>query len=238
MVKYAATLTVTASLGTTKSCVVEGRDDVKLLCTVSSGCCTSTRVWEKVVGTVSLLSNGDSTDSSKYVEDYDNGNTGFNLIIKNVQKSDFGITYQCRYGVTPSNELYLNDTLCPPEIDCWECAGKDYGWSILGDVIGAVIVLIVAIFIIGKLKTVLIVGGLTFIISAVVNLVALLIGYYACHCVDGTDPWLIVLGLGTSGITGVIVLIIAKKKLKQGQKSNQDGDEMKEKDEKSQPLAK
>ena len=34
---------------------------------------------------------------------------------------------------------------------------------------------------------------------------------------DGTDPWLIVLGLGTSGITGVIALIIAKKKLKQGQ---------------------
>jgi hypothetical protein len=45
------------------------------------------------------------------VEDFDNG-TGFNLIIKKVQKSDFGIYYQCRYGVRLSNELFLNDTLC------------------------------------------------------------------------------------------------------------------------------
>jgi hypothetical protein len=31
--------------------------------------------------------------------------------------------------------------------DCWECAGQDYGWSILGYVIGTVILFIVAILI-------------------------------------------------------------------------------------------
>jgi hypothetical protein len=37
---------------------------------------------------------------------------------------------------------------------------------------------------VGDLKTALMVGGLTFIISAVVNLAfALLIGYKFCHCV-------------------------------------------------------
>jgi hypothetical protein len=34
---------------------------------------------------------------------------------------------------------------------------------------------------------------------------------------DGTDRWLIVLGLGISVIIGVIVLIITVKKQKQGQ---------------------
>ena len=102
---------VTASLGTTKSCAVEGRDDVKLMCTVSSGCCSSsTRIWEK--GLATLLYDGVSNDSSKYVEDYDGDTTGFNLIIKNVQKSDFGTNYKCVYGVTESNILYLNNTLC------------------------------------------------------------------------------------------------------------------------------
>ena len=102
---------VTATLGTTKSCVMIG-DDVKLLCTVSAdGCCLSTRVWEKGFATP-LLFNGVSTDSSKYVEDYDGGATGFNLIIQNVQKSDFGTNYKCVYGLTESNLLYLNDILC------------------------------------------------------------------------------------------------------------------------------
>ena len=213
MVKHAATQTVTASLGTTKSCVVEGRDDVKLLCTVSAGCCVSSRIWQKVGVATSLLNNGGSSDASKYVEDYDGGTTGFNLIIKNVQKSDFGVKYKCQYSVYPSNELYLNDILC----DCGECAGQDYGWSILGDVIGTIIILIITQIKIGEPKITLMVGGLTFIISAVVNaIIALPIGYYVCHCVDGTDPLLIVLGLGTSGIIGVIVLIIAVNKQKQG----------------------
>ena len=101
---------------------MEGRDDVKLLCTVFSGCCHSARVWEKVAGAVYLLKNGlSTTDPSKYVEDYDRGgivggSTEFNLIIKNVQKSDFGIRYQCRYGVISSNELYLNNILCKYKI--------------------------------------------------------------------------------------------------------------------------
>jgi hypothetical protein len=43
-------------------------------------------------------------DSSKYVEDYDGGATGFNLIIKNVQKSDFGTNYKCVYGLTESRK--------------------------------------------------------------------------------------------------------------------------------------
>jgi hypothetical protein len=87
-------------------------DDVKLLCTVSVDCCrSSTRVWEKDFATP-LLYDGLSKDSSKYVEDYDGGATGFNLIIKNVQKSDFGINYKCVYGLTESNLLYLNDILC------------------------------------------------------------------------------------------------------------------------------
>jgi hypothetical protein len=70
-------------------------------------------VWQKVTGAIELVNNGISLDSSKYVEDYDGvGTTGFNLIIKNVQKSDFGLDYKCSYGVTESNLLYLNDILC------------------------------------------------------------------------------------------------------------------------------
>ena len=115
---------VTASLGTTKSCVVAGVDDVKLLCTVSSGCCTSTRVWEKIGVAKSLLNNGGSLDATKYVEDYEGGGTiggpiEFNLIIKNVQKSDFGEKYKCQYSVYSSNELYLNDTLCKCKTKNW-----------------------------------------------------------------------------------------------------------------------
>jgi hypothetical protein len=89
-------------------------DDVKLLCTVSADCCTTyPRVWKKVAGAVELLNNGGSSDASKYVEGYDGvGTTGFSLIIKNVQKSDFGLDYKCSYGVTESNLLYLNDILC------------------------------------------------------------------------------------------------------------------------------
>ena len=217
MLKNAATQTVTASLGTTKSCVLIG-DDVKLTCTASIGCCSSSRVWEKVGAVTSLLNDGVSSDSSKYVEDYNGGGTiggsiGFSLIIKNVQTSDFGVNYKCRYGLTSSNELFLNATLC----DCGECAGQDYGWSILGDVIGTIIILIFTQIKIGEPKTTLIVGGLTFIISAVVNaIIAVPIGYYVCHCVDGTAPVLIVLGLGSSKIIGVIVLKIAITKLKQG----------------------
>ena len=214
MVKNVATQrTATATLGTTKSCVLIG-DDVKLLCTVSADCCTTfPRVWKKVAGAVELLNNGGSSDASKYVEDYDGvGTTGFNLIIKNVQKSDFGLDYKCSYGVTESNLLYLNDILC----DCGECAGQDYGWSILGDVIGTIIILIITQIKLGEPKTTLIVGGLTFIISAVVNaIIAVPIGYYVCHCVDVTARWLIGLGLGTSVIIGVIVLIIAVNKQKQ-----------------------
>jgi hypothetical protein len=87
-------------------------DDVKLFCTVSADCCwSSTRVWENGFATP-LLYYGVSKDSSKYVEDYDGGATGFNLIIKNVQKSDFGTNYKCVYGVTESILLYLNDILC------------------------------------------------------------------------------------------------------------------------------
>ena len=87
-------------------------DDVKLLCTVSAGCCSSfIRVWETGFATA-LLNDGVSKDSSKYVEDYDGGATGFNLIIKNVQKSDFGTYYKCVYGLRASNNLYLNDRLC------------------------------------------------------------------------------------------------------------------------------
>ena len=211
MVNNAATQIVTTSLGITKSCVLIG-DDVKLLCEVSTLCCNlSSREWQRDAGVTSLLYDSVSLDPSKYVEDYDGGTTGFNLIIKNVQKSDLGLDYKCVYGVG-SSEIILDGILC----DCGACAGQDYGWSILGDVIGTIIMLIIAKIKIGELKTVLIVGGLTFVISVVVNaIIALPIGYYVCHCVDGTDLWLIVLGLGTSGITGVIVLIIAKKKLKQ-----------------------
>ena len=229
MVKYAATQTVSTSLGITKSCVLIG-NDVKLLCTVSSGCCSSQfRVWQKVGVVASLLNDGVSSDEFKYVEDYDNGTTGYNLIIKNVQKTDLGANYKCVYGLK-SSELFLDGILC----NCGECAGQDYGWSILGVVIGTIIIFIIAKIKIGELKTTLMVGGLTFIISAVVNaIIAVPIGYYVCHCVDGTDPLLIVLGLGTSGIIGVIVLIIAVNKQKQGsvklgqdQKSSGFGDDV------------
>ena len=85
---------------------------MKLLCTVSADCCSSyTRVWEKGFATL-LLIDGTSKDSSKYVEDYDGGTTGFNLIIKNVQTSDFGLNYKCSYAVTESSQLYLDDILC------------------------------------------------------------------------------------------------------------------------------
>jgi hypothetical protein len=65
----------------------------------------------------SLLSNNISSNVSKYVEDYVAGGTSggpivFNLIIKNVQTSDFGVNYKCRYGLTTSNELYLDNILC------------------------------------------------------------------------------------------------------------------------------
>jgi hypothetical protein len=56
-------------------------DDVKLLCTVSADCCRlSPPVWEKGFATP-LLVDGASINSAKYVEDYDGGATGFNLII-------------------------------------------------------------------------------------------------------------------------------------------------------------
>jgi uncharacterized protein (DUF983 family) len=29
--------------------------------------------------------------------------------------------------------------------DCGECAGQDYGWSILGDVIGTIIILVITL---------------------------------------------------------------------------------------------
>lgn len=100
-----------ASLGETKSCVLIG-DDVKLLCTVTP-CCTSPRKWQKVGVAIPLLNEGLSTDSSKYVEEYVSGtSTGFNLIIKNVQTSDFGVEYKCQSGLKVSNELYLDNILC------------------------------------------------------------------------------------------------------------------------------
>jgi hypothetical protein len=88
-------------------------DDVKLLCTVSEDCCTLLqRVWEKG-SAITLLDDGISTlDSSKYVEDFHGSTTGFNLIIKNVQTSDFGINYKCLYGATESALFYLDDILC------------------------------------------------------------------------------------------------------------------------------
>lgn len=101
---------VSTSLGITKSCVLIG-DDVKLLCTVSSGCCSSQfRIWQKVGVIKSLLKDGVSSDTSKYVEDYDNGTTGFNLTIKNVQKSDL-VNYTCQYGLQ-SSEIFLDGILC------------------------------------------------------------------------------------------------------------------------------
>jgi hypothetical protein len=45
------------------------------------------------------------------VEDYDGGTTGFNLIIKKVQKSDLGLDYKCVYGVG-SSEIILDGILC------------------------------------------------------------------------------------------------------------------------------
>ena len=102
------------SLGLTKSCVLIG-DDVKLLCTISSTCCSSQfRVWEKG-SAISLLNDGSSINPSKYVEDYDGGTTGYNLIIKNVQKSDLGLNYKCVYGVLTS-ELFLDNILCKCKI--------------------------------------------------------------------------------------------------------------------------
>ena len=87
-------------------------DDVKLLCTVSADCCGSyMRIWEKGFATP-LLHDGTSTDSSKYVEDYYVGSTRFNLIIKNVQKSDFGVNYKCLYDLAGSALFYLDDILC------------------------------------------------------------------------------------------------------------------------------
>jgi hypothetical protein len=86
---------------------------VKLLCTVSDDCCTSLRrVWEKGSAII-VLNDGTSTlDPLKYVEDFDGGTTGFNLIIKNVQTSDLGVNYKCVYGATGSALLYLDDILC------------------------------------------------------------------------------------------------------------------------------
>ena len=173
MGKIAATPNVTVSLGTPKSCFFIG-NNVKLLCAVSSesDCCGSTRFWQDNTGT-NILSNGLSSDPSKYEEDYDNGNTGYNLIIKNVQESDLGLNYKCVYRFKDDVLFLSMDYIC----DCWKCAQHDYGWSMLGDlvgtvinVVGTVIILIFAKIKLGKLKTVLIVGGLTFIISAVVIL--------------------------------------------------------------------
>ena len=108
--RYCIFSAVSTSLGITKSCVLIG-DDVKLICKVSSGCCSSQfRIWEKG-SAISLLTDGSSTDPSKYVEDYDNGTTGYNLIIKNVQKTDLGLNYKCVYGLQ-NHELFLDGILC------------------------------------------------------------------------------------------------------------------------------
>ena len=103
-------------MGTTEACVLIG-DDVKLTCTASTGCCSSSRVWQKVGALTSLLSDGVSSNVSKYVEDYVAGGTvggsiAFNLVIKDVQTSDFGVNYKCRYGLTTSIELYLDNIIC------------------------------------------------------------------------------------------------------------------------------
>ena len=98
-------------MGITKSCVLIG-DDVKLLCEVSTLCCNlSSREWQRDAGGTSLLYDSVSLDPSKYVEDYDGGTTGFNLIIKKVQKSDLGLDYKCVYGVG-SSEIILDGILC------------------------------------------------------------------------------------------------------------------------------
>jgi hypothetical protein len=105
-------------LGTTKSCISIG-DDVKLLCTVSADCCSLyARVWEKGSATTLLDDSVSTLDPSKYVEDFDGGTTGFNLVIKNVQKSDFGVNYKCLYGATESAQLYLDDILCKCKTMC------------------------------------------------------------------------------------------------------------------------
>ena len=122
--RYCIFSAVSTSLGITKSCVLIG-DDVKLLCTVLSGCCVSqSRVWQKGSG-ASLLTDSASTDPSKYVEDYDGGNTGYNLIIKNVQISDLRTNYKCVYGLQDS-ELYLDDILCK----CITKEGYDFAYQL------------------------------------------------------------------------------------------------------------
>lgn len=63
------------------------------------------------IGT-NLLANNVSSDPSKYVEDYDGGSTGFNLIIKNVQTSDLGIYYKCVYGLDDADFFLSMDFLC------------------------------------------------------------------------------------------------------------------------------
>ena len=103
---------VTVSLGTPKSCFFIG-DNVKLLCVVSSesNCCGSSRFWQDNSGT-NILNNGIPSDPSKYEEDYDNGNTGYNLIIKNVQKSDLGLNYKCLYRLKEDILFLSMDYIC------------------------------------------------------------------------------------------------------------------------------
>ena len=103
---------VTVSLGTPKSCFFIG-DNVKLLCAVSSesNCCGSLRIWQDNTGT-DILNDGTPSDASKYEEDYDNGNTGYNLIIKNVQESDLGLNYKCVYRFKDDVLFLSMDYIC------------------------------------------------------------------------------------------------------------------------------
>lgn len=103
---------VTVSLGTPKSCFCIG-DNVKLICVVSdSNCChSSSRSWQINAG-IHILNDGVSIDPSKYVEDYDGNTIGFNLIIKNVQKSDLGLNYKCLYGLKEDKLFLSMDYIC------------------------------------------------------------------------------------------------------------------------------
>lgn len=96
--------------------------DVNLFCNASGfdECCTSnTRQWSRTVMRVDvkptvLTLNGVSSYPDKFIEVLKP--TGFNLIIKNLNKSDVDVFYTCSYGFYSSKSkqmpTYLNNSYC------------------------------------------------------------------------------------------------------------------------------
>lgn len=86
--------------------------DAKLFCDASnmSDCCSQrTRRWHGGASNSVLLSNGVSTNPSKYTEIL--SLNGFSILIKNILEEDVNVSYTCTYGYEVYTDILLLDKI-------------------------------------------------------------------------------------------------------------------------------